>query len=164
MPKIILLRGNSGSGKSTIAKELQEQLGPGTLLIQQDTVRRDMLMAKDRADNPAIGLLINLIEYGAQNCDITILEGILYSDIYAQLFTSVRELFGTQVFAYYFDIPFEITLARHKTKAIAHRFGEAEMRRWWRDNDRPAILCEKTIRHDMSPAQTVTWILADFQS
>lgn len=31
--KIIILRGNSGSGKTTVAKELQKKLGRGTLLI-----------------------------------------------------------------------------------------------------------------------------------
>ncbi|NME84182.1 zeta toxin family protein [Clostridium sp. SM-530-WT-3G] len=35
MPKIIIIRGNSGSGKSTVAKELQRRLGHGTLLIME---------------------------------------------------------------------------------------------------------------------------------
>jgi adenylate kinase family enzyme len=31
-PKIIILRGNSGSGKTTIARKLQRYYGRGTLL------------------------------------------------------------------------------------------------------------------------------------
>ena len=45
--KIIILRGNSGSGKTTVAKELQKKLGYGTLLISQDAIRREMLYVKD---------------------------------------------------------------------------------------------------------------------
>ena len=41
MAKLIILRGNSGSGKTTIAKELQKSLGRNTMLISQDVVRRD---------------------------------------------------------------------------------------------------------------------------
>ena len=40
---LIILRGNSASGKTTIAKQLQEHFGQGTLLVSQDVVRRDML-------------------------------------------------------------------------------------------------------------------------
>ena len=47
MKKLIILRGNSGSGKTTIAKELQKRFGRNTMLISQDMVRRDMLWVKD---------------------------------------------------------------------------------------------------------------------
>ncbi|TKI79246.1 hypothetical protein FC699_36155, partial [Bacillus wiedmannii] len=33
---LIILRGNSASGKTTIAKQLQEHFGQGTLLVSQD--------------------------------------------------------------------------------------------------------------------------------
>ncbi len=41
--KLIMLRGNSGSGKSTVAKELQKRCGRGILLLSQDAVRREIL-------------------------------------------------------------------------------------------------------------------------
>lgn len=44
---LIILRGNSASGKTTIAKQLQEHFGQGTLLVSQDVVRRDMLRVHD---------------------------------------------------------------------------------------------------------------------
>ena len=46
MPKLIILRGNSGSGKTTVAKELQKRFGRNTMLISQVVVRRDMLKEK----------------------------------------------------------------------------------------------------------------------
>ena len=47
MKKLIILRGNSGSGITTIAIELQKRFGRNTMLISQDMVRRDMLWVKD---------------------------------------------------------------------------------------------------------------------
>lgn len=45
--KLIIIRGNSGSGKTTLSKEIHRRLPHNTLLIPQDTVRREMLNAKD---------------------------------------------------------------------------------------------------------------------
>ena len=57
MAKLIILRGNSGSGKTTIAKKLQKNFGHGTLLISQDVVRREMLYVKD-GDKPKVEKLL----------------------------------------------------------------------------------------------------------
>jgi len=155
MPKIIILRGNSGSGKSTIAKALQQKIGRGTFLISQDHVRREMLLLRDRPNNQAIGLLENLIEYGFHHCEITILDGILYTEIYDRLFERIKELFVDNIFAYYFDISFEETLNRHSQKPNANEFGEIELRNWWRTNDLISNIDEKIITQDASITETV---------
>jgi len=158
--RIIILRGNSGSGKTTVAKKLQRQLGRGTLLVSQDVVRRDMLYERDGPGTQAIGLLIELIRYGSKNCENVILEGILYADWYRELFESVKSAFENRVYAWYFDIPFEETLARHKTKPNALEFGETEMRRWWREQDLIGIIPERLIGKDMTEDETVDAVLA----
>lgn len=159
-PNIIILRGNSGSGKTTVAKKLQKQLGRGTLLVSQDVVRRDMLYERDGPNTQAIGLLIELIRYGSQNCENVILEGILYADWYRELFEFIKNAFGSHVFAWYFDIPFEETLARHKTKPNAQDFGQTEMRRWWREQDLIGVIPEKLIGKDMTEDEAVSVVLA----
>lgn len=160
MAKLIILRGNSGSGKSTVARMLQERCGAGTLLVSQDTVRREMLRAHDRPGTPAIPLLQNLLEYGRTHCEIVILEGILRSDSYRPLFEYAANAFY-DIFAYYYDLPFEETLARHETKSAKTEFGEADMRRWWREKDYIGIIPEKTLTKDMSLADTIALILRD---
>ena len=50
MGKLIILRGNSGSGKTTVAKELQKKFGYNTMLISQDEIRRNILWVKDGID------------------------------------------------------------------------------------------------------------------
>ena len=74
---LIIIRGNSGSGKSTIAKRIQQYLGEGVMVIGQDEVRRQMLNVRDRPGNLAINLIEEIINYGINHCDYVILEGIL---------------------------------------------------------------------------------------
>ena len=82
MSKLIILRGNSGSGKTTVARALQRKFGRNTMVISQDIIRREMLWVQDYEGNPATALMAILLKYGQENSEITILEGILYSDIY----------------------------------------------------------------------------------
>ena len=164
MAIIIILRGNSGCGKSTVAEALQKKIGSGTLLISQDYVRRQMLWVKDRPNNQAIDLLKNIVIYGYNKCRVSILDGILYADIYEDLFSYIKKLFTDKIFAYYFDIPFEETLKRHSQKPNTHEFGEDEMRRWWRDNDFLKNISEKMIYKEMSLDSIVDMIYQDITS
>lgn len=164
MPKLIILRGNSGSGKSSLARCLQRELGRNTLVIPQDTVRRDMLWARDGADTAALPLLMDLLRYGHARSEVTILEGILYAQWYAPLFQLAVELFGENIFAYYYDLPFEETLRRHGTKSNRFDFGEEDMRRWWKEKDYIGFIPEKTLREDAALDAAVRQVLSDIQA
>lgn len=157
-PKLVILRGNSGSGKSSVARELQRKLGRGTLIIPQDTVRRELLWARDGIGTKALPLLIELLEYGRRNCAVTILEGILYSDYYRPLFQRAIEEYGSNIYAYYYDLPFEETLHRHSTKPNRFSFGEEDMRRWWREKDYIGIIPEEMIAKEVSLSEAVNRI------
>lgn len=150
MAKLIILRGNSGSGKTTTGKALQRKFGHGTMLISQDVVRREMLFVKDGPNTQASKLLLELVLYGKSHCNIVILEGILNSKWYKRLFENLQEEFNNQIFAYYFDIPFEETLNRHKQKSNAHEFGEKEMREWWNEKDLLDMIPEVCLHKELS--------------
>ena len=161
MSKIIILRGNSASGKSTVAKALQKRIGNGTFLISQDNVRRDMLWEKTGQHNQAISLLKNLVIYGFQNCEVSILEGILATGTYDDLFGLIEKTYNQQALAYYFDIPFEETLRRHSQKPYAHEVGETQLRKWWREKDLLKNIGEKRIGKEMNPDAIVELIYQD---
>ena len=129
---LIVLRGNSGSGKTTVARALQRQRGRDQLaVISQDVVRREVLWANDRPDNPAIGLIDLMARYALDQGFSVVVEGILHPDRYGDMLKRlVRDHQGTSL-AYFWDIPFEETLRRHATKPKATEFGETEMRDWW---------------------------------
>ncbi len=164
MPRLIIIRGNSGSGKTSVAKALQKEIGRNTLLISQDTVRREMLWAHDGSETTALPLLIDLLEYGVKNSEITILEGILKASWYKPLFERARQLFEESIFAYYYDLPFEETLRRHKTKDNRFDFGEEEMRRWWNEKDYIGFIQEAVLTEETSLTETVQRILSDVQA
>lgn len=161
MSTLVILRGNSGSGKSSAAKALQRRIGRNTLLIPQDTVRREMLWAHDGKDTAALPLLTELLRYGAAHCEYVILEGILDSDWYRPLFETAVEIFKNRIFAYYWDLPFEETLKRHETKPNKTDFGEQDMRRWWKEKDFIGIISEKIFKEEVSLENAVDMIYGD---
>ena len=158
MHKLIMLRGNSGSGKTTVAKELQERFGRGTMVLSQDMIRREVLKARDGIDPPALPLIKQMLEYGCKNCEIVILEGILIADWYRELFEAAIELYGSAIYAYYFDIPFEETVRRHQTRSKAAEFGADEMREWWKEKDYLDLIKETIITEDKSKDDIVNEI------
>lgn len=131
------------------------------MLISQDTVRREMLYAKDGYDTPALPLLTSLVRYTHENSSIAILEGILHSGFYRPMFEVIRELYGGNVFAYYYDIPFEETVRQHRSRDKAAEFDEDEMRKWWLGRDHIGIIPEKTITQDISLEAAVDMIYND---
>ena len=133
MSKLIIIRGNSGSGKSTLASNLHKEYLNDSLLIQQDVIRRDMLNGDD---NSAIKLLIDLLQFGKNNYDITILEGIFVLKKYRTLFEAIKEIYNQEnIQAYYYDLSFEETLRRHQTRDVKNEFGEEKMASWFVDKD-----------------------------
>lgn len=160
MHKLIILRGNSGSGKTTAARELQSRFGPNTMLISQDVVRRDMLKVKDGENSPALPLLKELLNYGSRHSEVVILEGILDAGCYRTLFELAVQLYGNEIHAYYFDLPFEETLRRHQTKPNCREFGEREMRGWWKEKDFSDVLNETPIPPEKDLEQIVGEISA----
>ena len=110
--------GASGSGKTTVAKELQKKFGYNTMPISQDEIRRNILWVKDGIDTKALPLMIELLKYGYEHSDIVILEGIMHEEWYNPLFKVANELYGSNVYSYYFDIPFEETVRRHQMRVL----------------------------------------------
>ena len=159
-----MIRGNSGSGKSSLAKALQRQFGRNTLMIPQDIVRREMLWAHDGVNTAAIPLLILLLEYGYMYNEITIIEGIFNSVWYKPLFEKALELFHEEnICAYYYDLPFDETLKRHETKNNKFDFGAEDMRRWWNEKDYVRFIKEKTLTEEMTLDDAVKMIVSDVQ-
>ena len=135
MAKLVIIRGNSGSGKSSLAKKLQAHYGQGTLLIAQDTVRRDMLKEKVEPGNLSIDLTESLAHFGYEHDLLVLVEGFYETDIYGHMLERLRTLFASQTLAYYYDLTFEETVRRHQTRAKHEEFTPSDMRRWWKDRD-----------------------------
>lgn len=163
MQKLVIIRGNSGSGKSTVARKLRSECGPDTMLISQDVVRRDMLGVRgDSSGNPTVQLIYDLAMYGKKIGFSVIIEGILKKSVNGEMLKKLAREFGGDVLVYYFDIPFEETLNRHDTKPNKHEFGEDDMRRWWLEKDHLSIPNEKIIDETCTEDEIVAMIYSDF--
>ena len=75
--KLVVLRGNSASGKSTVAKQLREISQRKIALVEQDHIRRIILKEKDVPGGDNIDLIRQIVEFALGRKYDVILEGIL---------------------------------------------------------------------------------------
>ena len=61
--RLIILRGNSASGKSTVAAEIRERYGRGIAIVSQDNLRRIVLRERDIPGGAYIGLIDSVARY-----------------------------------------------------------------------------------------------------
>jgi hypothetical protein len=159
--RLIVLRGNSGAGKSTVAKALRGAYGRGVAWVAQDLIRRTILR---EPDIPA-GVNIGLIDQAARYCLNTgyhvVLDGILYADRYEAMLASLHRDFPGRSWFYYLDVSLEGTIRRHATRPQAAEFGPAEMRGWYRPRDLLAAVRERVIPETSLLPETVDTILAE---
>jgi len=130
-----VIRGNSASGKSTIAAAIREKGGRGLAVISQDNIRRVILREHDRPGAANIGLIDLMVRYSISRGFHTVLEGILYSAHYGDMLAELRAEYADRSSWWWLDVPFESTLARHATKPQAAEYGRAELEQWWHQHD-----------------------------
>lgn len=160
MRKVIMIRGNSGSGKTTIAKHLQREFGQDTMMLSQDTIRGQIVLDKTGRDRLVVEAMISLIEFAYKNELTVIVEGVMNSEYYTPLFNRIKDLYKTRICAYYFDLTREETFKRHQNSDKSTMFGEAEMRIWWKE-DYLSDIPEKMIDETMSVEDIAEMIYKD---
>ena len=67
-------------------------------------------------------------------------------------------MYGSDIYAYYFDIPFEETVKRHQTRSKAAEFGADAMREWWKEKDFLDLIKETTITEEKNKDEIVNEI------
>lgn len=133
-PVFILIRGNSASGKTVLANQLQQHFGyANCLLLHQDVIRRDILHASDHVGTPALSFIKTLIDYGFHHYPITILEGILRRDVYGDMLQSACKQFHPNSYVYYLDSSINQTIKYNQLKD--HPFPLQLLQKWWLEKD-----------------------------
>jgi predicted kinase len=159
--RLIVLRGNSGSGKSTVAKALREAYGRGLAWVSQDLIRRTILREKDQPGGVNIGLIDQVTRYSLEHGYHVVLDGILYADRYEPMLTGLaRDHLGISRF-YYLDVSMAETLRRHATRPQAAEFGADDMRSWYRARDLLGGIRECVIPETSTLRETTSLILAE---
>lgn len=159
---LVVIRGNSGSGKSTIAQRLRDAHGQRTLaIVDQDTARRKILRERDQPGAANIDLLALMASFALSRGFHVVLEGILDAGRYSDMLDQLHEQHPGPQHWYYLDIPFTETLRRHAGGPQAADFTEAEMARWYTARDLLPDGRETVIGPGSSLEQSLTQILAD---
>jgi adenylate kinase family enzyme len=158
MPKLIVLRGNSGSGKSTVAQKLREVSSGKIAWVEQDYIRRRIMREKDVDDGVNIALISQIVEFALARGYDVVLEGILNFPRYGGMLKALADHCPEHYF-FYFDVPLEETLKRHATRPSVNEFGRAEMASWYRERDTTGLPGEIIIPEHSSLDDTIRLIV-----
>jgi predicted kinase len=159
--RLIILRGNSGSGKSTVARAVRYRYGRGCALVEQDYLRRIVLRERDVDGGIAPALIEQTVRFALDHGYHVVLEGILARARYGVMLNHLCRAHLGRTTAFYLDIPWDETLRRHATRPQAAEFGEAEMREWFLPGDALGLGCERVIDQGLSLEATVELVAGE---
>lgn len=162
--RLIVLRGNSAAGKSTVSQLVREKVGPGLAVIEQDHVRRTVLSEQDRTDSVNIGLIDTMARFCLDSGFDVLIEGILDSDRYGTMLRQLTQDHRGIAGHYYLDVPLAVTLVRHKTRAKATEFDATKMQSWYRPRDVLPGLAQKVIDQTLTAEEIAQMIFEDLGS
>jgi predicted kinase len=136
-PVLVIVRGNSGSGKTTAAREVRRRYGRGCALVEQDYLRRIILREHDgnnldpHAPTFIATTVTTLLGFGYH----VVLEGILRAERYGQVLRRLLADHHGPSAVYYIDLTLEETERRHQGRAHEVEFGPEQMRDWYLPHD-----------------------------
>ena len=162
MSKVIVIRGNSGSGKTTAARALRQAVldrgaSSAVAVVEQDYFRRVVLKEKEEAGAEALDLIRLVATFAIARGFDVIVEGILRAAKYGEMLTGLMSL-ADEAYAFYFDVSFDETVRRHATKGTA-AFGADDMRAWWKDHDALGVDGEMPLAESLSLDDAVAVML-----
>ncbi|MER7750831.1 AAA family ATPase [Kitasatospora sp. NPDC097643] len=162
--RLVVVRGNSASGKSSVAAGIRDRFGRGLAIVAQDNLRRIVLREWDRPGGANIGLIDTVARYALGAGYHVVIEGILYADHYGEMLTRLVGDHRGITRCYYLDVPIDETLVRHASKADREYLTavtERELRDWYREHDVLPGGIETVIGSDSTLHDTVDRILRE---
>ena len=158
--KLLIIRGNSGSGKSSVAREVRQRYGRGCALIEQDHLRRIVLRELDQPGGIAPDLIEQTARFALNHGYHAIVEGILHTTRNADMLRRLITDHAGTTYAYYLDVSFAETLRRHTQRPQASDFTADQMRGWYSAYDVLGVPGEHVIPQASTFDETVEAILA----
>jgi adenylate kinase family enzyme len=125
--RLVVLRGPSGAGKSTVAKLLHEKAVNKTALVEQDYYRHAMFNnLHSELEAPRYVMFAGVSAALEHGYDV-ILEGFMGMGKYRAYFDELLAQHPDNNHFFYFDVAFEETLRRHKTRPKNETLSESRM-------------------------------------
>lgn len=159
--RLIIIRGNSGSGKSQLAQAIREARPRGVAIIGHDVLRREILHVRDHPGALSVPYIELSARFALDNGLDVVIEGILHSESYGEMLTRLQVDHLGVTRCYYYLLSLDETLKRHRTKALAAEVSEAEVASWYRRDDRIAALGESVFDAGVSAHDALERVLSD---
>ncbi|MBC7596151.1 MAG: kinase [Kineosporiaceae bacterium] len=157
---LIVVRGNSGSGKSTVAAQLQERLPGKTVFLSQDYFRRVIYNEHEQESLAHADLIEVAATHALRAGHNVVLDGIFNATRYSPMLERVRSATEESRF-YAFDLSLEETLRRHRSRSKAGDFTAEEISGWYHGWQPLQFVSEHRIDASESVTATVQRILED---
>lgn len=160
MAKLIILRGNSGSGKSTVALELAKKSDSKIALVDADKYRVDMLFPKPIDKDDLAALMKHNVLYCLEHGYTVIWDSIFYANDRnrAYLRDFLTELHPEDNFIFNFDVSFEETVRRHGQRPKSNDFSAEDMKERYHPIENLSYDFEYLVPESNTLEQTVSYI------
>jgi len=160
-PTLVVIRGNSGSGKTTAAREVRCRYGRGAALIEQDHWRRVVLREHGGLGDDAVapGFIDVSVRHLLGAGYHVIVEGILHTRGYRSMLRRLITDHPGPSHVFYLDVSFAETVRRHHSRAEPIPITADDMAGWYTELDVLNVGGEVVIGEESTLEQTVATIL-----
>lgn len=159
--RLIVVRGNSGSGKSVLAQAIREARPRGVAIVAHDVLRRQILHVRDHPGALSVPLVDLTARFALENGLHVVVEGILHSESYGDMLAELRRDHRGVTRCYRYDLTLSETLRRHRTKPLAAEVSEEMVASWYRPSDPAAGLDEVVLGAGVSTETALRTVLDD---
>lgn len=159
--KLVIIRGNSASGKSTLARRVQKEASGPVAVVEQDYFRHDLFGSKwGDTEYQARSVLMAAMTLQLLRSGVTvILEGPLPSSWFMGVLAAIRKEWSGEVVAFCYVLELEETLRRHQTRDKRTHFGEDTLRGWYSERDPIEGLHENILSEEVTLDRAVRQVL-----
>jgi hypothetical protein len=158
MAKLIMLRGPSAVGKSTVAEELMRRTTRPTVLIDLDYYRFGFVNRPEDWDGPEYEMSGSDVLIGLRMGYDVIFDGNFASDPHDPFLKMLFDAHPEENYLFYLDASLEETLKRHKSK-LNPRIDEDKMKEVFKYASPVGLENEVIIPQDSSIDETVERIM-----
>lgn len=145
VPRLVVLRGPSAAGKTTLAAALQTRWGPGVANVGQDHLRRVVLREHERPGADNVGLIASTVRWCVAAGYHVVLEGMLRTPSYGAMLRELLDEHPGRTDVLHLDVSLDDVLRRHEGRPLASVVSAALVREWYEPADLLGIESEARV-------------------
>lgn len=163
--RLIIIRGNSASGKSTLARRVQKEASVPVAVIEQDYFRHDLFGSKwgDVEYHVRSALIVAMTLQLLRSGVTVILEGSLPSKWFTEVLAAIQKEWHGEVVAFCYVLDLEETVRRHHTRDKRTHFGEDTLREWYSERDPVKGLREDILDKEVTLDHAIRQVLNNIE-